>query len=178
MLDLLKFCDNSLNTALPPDPIATKVIVYVVAALFVTVPFGLGMEPAHTSTMCDQHVASLNRLVLSDVARFARIHPIVATLRTENNGQGVGFKVFGKVLDKKSLRALAIGVYSFLATVVPVLHAALDTEHFLDAPISSNVTACSGLSAVQAAQLEAFRMMENSSCVWNLTIGPAGVIVN
>ena len=149
------------------------------AAVFVTVPFGLGMEPAHTSTMCDQHVASLNRLVLSDVSRFARVHPLVATLKTENNGQGVGFKVFGKVLDKTSLRALAIGVYSFLATVVPVLHAALDTEHFLDAPISANVTACGGLSAVQAAQLEAFRMMENSTgCVWNLTIGPAGVIVN
>ena len=56
--------------------------------------------------------------------------------------------------------------------------AALDTEHYLDAEEVLTNQTCTGLNAVQTAHLEMFAMLANSSCVYNLTVGPAGVVVN
>ena len=40
-----------------------------------------------------------------------------------NNGQGLGFTVFSKVIDKKTLNMIVLSVGSFYGTVIPLIMA-------------------------------------------------------
>ena len=66
----------------------------------------------------------------------ARVDAVYRTLARSNKGQGLGFKVFGQVLDRSKLRRFALGVYAFLVTVVPLLVAATHNHPAL-APMES-----------------------------------------
>ena len=64
----------------------------VFSTVLLSIPFGLALEPAQTSSRCDDLTASLNKLVLADADNFARVDAVVITLLRENNGQGVGVR--------------------------------------------------------------------------------------
>ena len=87
-----------------------------------------------------------------------------AGVGAQNAGQGLGFKVAGKVIDTKTMRKFAIQLYTGLATLITAL-LALQTPH---GGIAGE--ACS-LSSTQAGSIRAaMAPWRNSSCVYNKTL--------
>ena len=83
------------------------------------------------------------------------------TLRSMNNSQGLGFCVFGKVVDKKTLNVIGISVVSFVSTAVPLLMAVLVP----DAVAREGECA---LTELEASTIRA--VMSNESCSYNMTL--------
>ena len=77
----------------------------------------------------DHLMQMINRLRLqwdstkaaADVHR--RVWPLQVTLQQINHGQGLGFSVYSKVLDRKTLNLLAFSIISFIATAIPFIMA-------------------------------------------------------
>ena len=83
---------------------------------------------------------------------------------------GLGFTVFGKVVDKKTLNVIFVSVTSFFGTAIPLIMAFATVATKQDADEQS----CTSLTELQLAALETFRLL-NASCAYNMTIGPSGV---
>ena len=90
-----------------------------------------------------------------------RAFPLQYTLRSMNNSQGLGFCVFGKVVDKKTLNVIGISVVSFVSTAVPLLMAVLVP----DAVAREGECA---LTELEASTIRA--VMSNESCSYNMTL--------
>lgn len=86
-------------------------------------PFLLAIDAAHVSSHCDHLLKAINNLRLEWTSTqsaqevHARVYPLQVTLKELNQGQGLGFTIFTKVVDKKTLNLLAISVASFFGTV-------------------------------------------------------------
>jgi len=83
--------------------------------------------------------------------------------RYQNNGQGLGFKVAGVVIDKKSMKAYAAKLYGFLATLIATL-LTLSTP-----PATGGDNECA-LSSVQTSSIQSAMLERNSSCAYNMTV--------
>ncbi len=92
-------------------------------------PFIVAADLAAVSTRCDRLLKSINSLRLSwaSTEEASSVHrhtfPLQCTLKELNNGQGLGFVVFSKVIDKKTLNLVAFSVASFFGTVIPLIMA-------------------------------------------------------
>eukprot|EP01051_Picozoa_sp_SAG22_P001611 SAG22_NODE_65_length_23128_cov_51.766609_6_plen_607_part_00 len=90
---------------------------------------------------------------------------------------GLGFTVLGRVVDSKTINLIGLSVVSFFFTAVSLL-VGLGTSHW-DHRLGKGAegvdgdAACSALSAAQLAGLEAWYLMSNSTCSYNLTIRPS-----
>lgn len=165
-----------------PSAIPTILAMPVVMLMAASVPLLLAFDPAHTSSQCDKLVEGLNNLVVIDLDDDKRVDPIIRALQRRNKNQGVGFVVFGLVVDKRVLRNVAVGMYSLMATVLPIMLGLAEVVDDLEFRPSSNSSVC-GMSAAEADALGAVlpRLLQNStSCSYNisLSVGPTGVIVN
>ena len=93
----------------------------------VVIPLLLASDVAHVSSLCDTLVNQLHELRLqwpsTEEAKevHARGFPLQGTLERVNNKQGLGFTVFGKVVDKRTLNVILISAISFFSTVVPIV---------------------------------------------------------
>ena len=83
--------------------------------------------------------------------------------------RGVGFVVGGTVVDKRKLRSMAVLLYSFLWTIVPLImvyvpRSGVDTLTLEDA--------CE-LTEAQLVSIRAAMFGRNASCSYNMTVGSA-----
>ena len=83
--------------------------------------------------------------------------------------RGVGFVVGGTVVDKRKLRSLAVVLYSFLWTAIPLImvyvpRSGVDTLALEDA--------CE-LTEAQLVSIRAAMFGRNASCSYNMTVGSA-----
>ena len=91
--------------------------------------------------------------------------------------------MLGSIIDTAFIRRTAIQVFGAATTAIPILVAVLDDgpvdEDPTTATASSNATGatCATMSAAQLAGMEAVRLA-NTSCMYNISIGPAGVILH
>ena len=81
--------------------------------------------------------------------------------------RGVGFVVGGTVVDKRKLRSMAVLLYSFLWTVLPLImvyvpRSGVDTLALEDA--------CE-LTEAQLVSIRAAMFGRNASCSYNMTVG-------
>ena len=84
----------------------------------------------------------------------------------QNAGQGLGFKVAGIVIDKRSMVAYAAKLYTTLAAVVTTL-LAFEAD---PSAASTRNNECA-LSSVQAGSIQAtMAPWRNFSCVYNMTV--------
>ena len=84
--------------------------------------------------------------------------------------RGVGFVVGGTVVDKRKLRSLAVLLYSFLWTAIPLIvvyvpRSGVDTLALED-------DACE-LTEAQLVSIRAAMFGRNASCSYNMTVGSA-----
>ena len=87
-------------------------------------------------------------------------------VRRQNKGQGLGFKVAGKVVDKPYLAKVAGQLFGGLVTVVTALLALAATS----AAPAAGVSECA-LSAAQAGSIRAAMTQHNASCAYKMSLG-------
>ena len=81
--------------------------------------------------------------------------------------RGVGFVVGSTVVDKRKLRSLAVVMYGFLSTVVPLLAVVMNALRTDTAMSTANTTICD----VTELQADGIRLLfRNSSCDYNMTV--------
>lgn len=143
-------------------------------------PFLLASDAAAVSTRCDVLRLTINdlRLDYSSDAQSKTIHertyPLQLTLAELNHGQGLGFLIFGHVIDSKSLRNLLIAVLSFYSTAIPLILALLPDPTGADGvPVgSANATATCEPTPQQVAVVRALFASADSNCSFaNVTVG-------
>ena len=71
--------------------------------------------------MCDDLVEGLNAKCVEDFANQKIVTPLIETLLTLNQGQGLGFQVFGVVVDKKMLFRIGSTLVGLLSTGLPIM---------------------------------------------------------
>ena len=142
-------------------------------------PFALASTVSTTSDKCDTLRDLINNkrgddLSLGSISIDTAIQlgELERYLQNLNRGQGLGFVMFGIVIDKGMMNRIFSALMSFLVTVVPIILA-------LHQPTNSTAgtggaSGCS-LNAAQEAALQVASMM-NASCTYNVTFGAGGVI--
>jgi hypothetical protein len=92
------------------------------------------------------------------------VHAACCCRERLNNGQGLGFTIFSKVVDKKTLNMIVFSVGSFYGTVIPLIMA------FMPDPVSTSGESIQCLGAEECAALG--RVWLEGGCVaLNDTIG-------
>ena len=85
------------------------------------------IDMATISSMCDQLQDMINDFGLRPMSCadadsvHRRTFPLLTTLRSMNANQGLGFVVYGTVVDRRTLSRAVVAVGGFLGTVVPVV---------------------------------------------------------
>lgn len=143
-------------------------------------PFFLALDAAHVSSRCDHLVKAINSLRLEwstteeAKAVHARVYPLQVTLNELNHGQGLGFTIFAKVVDQKTLNLLAISIASFFGTVIPLIMAFMPDAPL---PVGPEVVCIGPADAARAAaalsQVAVSGMEDDTSvCLtFNATLG-------
>jgi hypothetical protein len=106
------------------------------AALF---PLLIMIGPANVSTSCDDLTEQLNDIsFLGDHAHKSRCTDLRNSLMHHNGGQGMGFKVFGTVVDKPMLSKVAATVAGLAGSTITALIAmgTAETPHAKDHPLN------------------------------------------
>eukprot|EP01052_Picozoa_sp_SAG31_P025968 SAG31_NODE_2316_length_5951_cov_7.632262_7_plen_484_part_00 len=150
---------------------ARKIVAMIGTAL---APILLAKDVADVSSLCDVLLNSINELRLKwdSTAEAQETHsltfPLQCTLERLNGGQGLGFCVFTKVIDKKALNMIVLSVLSFFGTVVPLVLTTLEDpistggEHIC---LSADECAMAGSALAEAA-------WRHDQCInRNLTVG-------
>jgi hypothetical protein len=87
--------------------------------------FFLALDVAAASSECDKLMVALNNKRISD--RSMEVHDklqiLEVTLSKLNRGQGLGFTVGGKVLDRTTLRMITAAIGAVVSTALPVAFA-------------------------------------------------------
>ena len=90
-------------------------------------------------------------------------------LKNLNRGQGLGFTVQGVVVDKRTLKNIALAIGGGLTTLVTTLLALSE-----DAEMPSASSGVCGLSESEneaiRAMVNTFLVQRNATCVFNVTI--------
>lgn len=84
-------------------------------------PLLVAGDLAQVSTLCDDLIEGLNYKCVEDIAARPVVAPLVETLQMLNAGQGLGFQVFGVVVDRKMLFRIATTMVGALATGIPIV---------------------------------------------------------
>ena len=140
----LGFCINFLDT--------DRGVMIVFCAFGACIPLGFALGVAGTSSDCDTIKATLNtkRATDTSVENHAKLAAVESLLQNDNNGQGLGFVVAGRVMDRKTLKAIFIAMIGFLGTVLLMIIALRPT---LSVPCAATaaVAACTDLSSDRGA---------------------------
>ena len=90
-------------------PSTAALVAILIAAPAMMAPITFGAELASISTRCDVLVEELTKLRFKDPrGEHKRISSITAFIGQVNNGQGIGFTVFHRVIDVRFLRWLVM----------------------------------------------------------------------
>ena len=73
------------------------------------------------SSLCDKLVSVLNHKCVDDIANHTIVFPLTGTLNSLNSGQGLGFRVFGIVVDNKMLFRTGTAIATVFATGIPLI---------------------------------------------------------
>jgi hypothetical protein len=130
--DLLSDADSSIDDAQAIQDGGTELPRKVVAMVGTALaPVLLAKDVAGVSSLCDTLVDAVNSLRLEWTSTHSaqqvhnRTYPLQCTLEKLNGGQGLGFCVWTRVIDKKALNMIALSVLSFFGTVIPLVLATL-----------------------------------------------------
>lgn len=157
---------------------AGPLVVAILAPLFIAA------DVAAVSTMCDrlyQRIVGL-RLRWPSTAAAEKVNrktlPLLLTLERLNNQQGLGFLVWGRVIDKRTLNIIMASVFSVFSTVLPIIvtllpdgsatGTAADGRNCTDATADGTSPANDALFAVIRTSV---LQLENASCFSNVTLG-------
>ena len=72
----------------------------ILVVLFAFLPFGLASTVSATSDKADILRDGINKKRLEDLSAHHELAALEACMNNENRGQGLGFVVFGVVIDK------------------------------------------------------------------------------
>eukprot|EP01043_Picozoa_sp_COSAG02_P026824 COSAG02_NODE_1556_length_11948_cov_8.326441_5_plen_537_part_00 len=130
-------------------------------------PLKLLAAPAALSTKCDDLKEKLNAVRISDLSPEidARLIILERAMANVNRGQGVGFNVFGFVIDKKMLTLMAVKLYAGGSAAFTALLA-----YSAYAPGAAPGGAQCGLSAAQVGTVQGMMQGRNASCSYNMTV--------
>jgi hypothetical protein len=135
-------------------------------------PLKLASGTALVSSNCDILMENLNRVRLNDLnlQQHQRVSVLETALKNVNNGQGIGFKVLGLVVNKQKLRQMTASVYAAASVVTPFL-----LQIYADKRPKTDIgsTDTCKLSAMQQAQVDGFAqaLAVNTTCTLNITFG-------
>ena len=153
---------DTLDTAEGPGRFGPLVLCFFSGC----VPLLLAMDVAGASSDCDLIVASLNAKRVSLIAESDdKIRRLETALDRLNAKQGLGFVVAGRVLDKKTLRTIFVGMAGFIGTVGPVVLALRPETH-----ASGDAAACAP-SETEAAVIRSLLGGAGACGYDNVTIG-------
>lgn len=116
----------------------------VMAGMVFSAALALVLVPAGVSTECESMIGTLNKLRQSaDYRTEGHISQLESLLQGFNRGQGIGFKVFGAVVNRQQLKvlfaktwAILVALYLFLE---PLLRPSMGDLTDLDAAASSRL---------------------------------------
>ena len=93
-------------------------LVFTIAAVLVPMLLTALVLPAGVSSRCNRVLDQLNDELrcLGDGSVHSRVFPLECYLKNGNRGQGIGFKVFSLVVDRRALKQLALAIGGCLAT--------------------------------------------------------------
>ncbi len=101
----------------------------VVNFMFFAIPFFLAWGPATVSSACDDLLDQLNDLsFLGTVAHRERCTRLRASLMNLQRNQGLGFHIFGTVVDKRMLGKIILGGCSATVSLVTTMLAVAESE--------------------------------------------------
>ena len=88
-------------------------------------PLVLAADVAGASSACDKIMGALNARRAADLSydNHCKLEVVETLLSHLNKGQGLGFVVSGKVLDRSNLRNIFAGLVGFLGTALPLIFA-------------------------------------------------------
>ena len=139
------------------------------------VPLIVAKDVAGVSSLCDELLNTINDLRLewksSEAAQVIhnRTFPLRTTLKDMHGGQGLGFVILTRVIDRKSLNLIFITMGSFFSTAIPILFALLPDPTAVRAAASggSGGTGCNTTLNAAAEDLlrVAVSMYEGSGCI-------------
>jgi hypothetical protein len=91
------------------------------------VPLAVTYTPAVVSSACDDLLEQLNEIsFLADMYHKERCGYLRKSYLSANRGQGLGFQMFGVVIDKPMLKKIAVSLASVGGTVLTTLYALVD----------------------------------------------------
>ena len=94
----------------------------LIIAIVAAIPVLLAADIAATSSRCDLLSDSLNAVAISHGPEcHLRLDYLETRLRRMNRGQGLGFRVFGVVVDRRLLKNCVIGIAGGMTTLVTTL---------------------------------------------------------
>eukprot|EP01047_Picozoa_sp_COSAG01_P054451 COSAG01_NODE_5950_length_3939_cov_1.486719_2_plen_439_part_00 len=146
----------------------------VQATLYACAPLLVLWDLADAGSECDLLTKGLNekRIANPSDEAHAKIYKLEVMLNQLNKKQGLGFVLGGVVLDKAYFFGLVTKLCGVAVTLIGSL---LTLRHDEAAPTAAST--CSSLTQAQEATLHLFQML-NTSCTYNITIGPAGLVVH
>ena len=142
------------------------------------VPFGLASGISNTSDACDALRDAINTKRGDNLGKLhehgSHLLEMEKYLEKLNRGQGLGVTVFGVVIDAAMMNKIFTSVVSFMVTVVPIILT-------LYAPptkaVDTDTSATCTLTHPEQASIQGTFGLINASCTYNITVGPAGVIM-
>eukprot|EP01045_Picozoa_sp_COSAG04_P002523 COSAG04_NODE_92_length_26689_cov_12.755434_8_plen_495_part_00 len=139
-------------------------VISFIALLLAAIPLAVAADVAQTSTRCDQLLNVLNDK--RNAANHEQITWLEHKLLRYHNGQGLGFKAFGTVVDQKTLKNWAIALGGALSTILTFFIALGQGSH----PIVQAAGPACGLTAVEAERVRAAMLGHNASCTYNISL--------
>jgi hypothetical protein len=142
--------------------------------LLACVPMLILWDVAATSSECDLMIKLLNdkRICNPSDEVHLKITRMEAMCNKLNKNQGLGFVIFGVVVDKKYF------VHLFLKLGALALSAATSIVALTGEKTSVISDGFCGLDSTQQLAIQATMASFNSSCTYNVTVGPDGVVVH
>ena len=146
---------------------------------FMVAPLIISADVAAVSTQCDELQSAINdlRLCWESSAAAKRVHdrvfPLQCTLERLNVHQGLGFLVFGRVMDKRTLNMILAAVASFIGGLVPLVAAVMPSHRSWK--LGDDGDACT-LDALQEEEVKSMAVAHaklvagNATCTFNFTI--------
>eukprot|EP01047_Picozoa_sp_COSAG01_P062364 COSAG01_NODE_7919_length_2992_cov_4.821984_3_plen_286_part_00 len=154
-------------------------VAAICMALCSVIPLGMTYDAAAASTDCDTLKDSLNQKRMrgpkNDLEHEHAVRIVELMLRNQNVEQGLGFVVWGRVVDLRTFGNIIAGLVGIGSTVLPILFT-LQQSAIMPADSESNDASCE-LSEAQKVALQSTAQLINANCTFNISVGPSGVII-
>ena len=144
-----------------------SILDWFLAGCFAFLPLGMSLGAATTSTQCDSLQESLNDKRCESINDSdEKLERLERSLERCNRGQGLGFVVGGRVMDRRTLQLIGASMCGALTTVVPLIFGLNPPTSF----VNINMEMCA-LSDTQTASVQAALLDANASCSYdNVTL--------